>query len=123
MSTVHHDLDVVGLKFRWNKDLRGEIAKLVNAKPMTVEIEREPENEYDPNALMVVVPTGTFNLTDPKKGQRTGGQLGYIRADSAAVLAEKIDGGTLQIIGAKLTELRAPDYNEGSMEVTFKRID
>lgn len=115
--TFEHEMDVTGIRFRWKKDLREQLAKKVSPRGITQMIlEREPDNQYDENAISVRLP----NKVDIEGHDN---HLGYIRRDSAALLAPKIDAGELQIIGATLTELRAEtDFAEGSLLVTFKQM-
>jgi hypothetical protein len=102
-----HDLDLVGLKFRMKKDARLQLAKrcpIVHG----VKIDREQENKYDINALRVTL---------------DGKHIGYLRADSAAVLAPKIDDGELKFLRATLTSLvdgtNGP-ASEGRLHVVFE---
>lgn len=80
MSKIENvTLKVVGVTFK-NDDgtSRRDIILNMN-KTADVWLEREPDNQYDPNAIKVMTHDG---------------QIGYIGKDYAAILAEKIDGGT-----------------------------
>lgn len=112
-----HELDVIGLKFRWKKELREKLAMTVNTRSVAgIRLEREPENEYDENAIAVYLPNRLYD----------GKQLGYIRRDSAALLAPKMDAGSLEVVSATLTEIRAGEpktpWNEGNLVIRFRDV-
>lgn len=107
-----HELDVVGLKFRWKRDGRRGLADMIAKRGSVtgMRLVREPDNKVDEFAIMVCLPERILN----------GTQLGYIRTDSAAVLAPKLDDGSLVVLSAKLEELDADDdWNTGTMLVKF----
>lgn len=107
-----HELDVVGLRFRWKRDGRRALADMIAKRGSVTGIRliREPDNKVDENAIMVYLPERILE----------GAQLGYIRADSAAVLAPKLDNGSLIVLSAKLEELdESEDWNIGTMLVKF----
>lgn len=107
-----HQVDVIGLKFRWKRDARQALAASIGARGIGgIQLVREPENKYDENAIMVLLPD---RLHDGK-------QLGYIRRESAELLAPKLDSGELRIVSAKLVELlESDDWSSGPMIVTFQ---
>lgn len=109
-----HGLDVIGLGFRMKKQNREELARILkNADITGVRLTREPDNQYDPNAIAVYLPERTMG----------GAQLGYLRRSTAELLAPKIDNGTLVVVRAKLLDLRAgDDFKEGGMEVVFRDV-
>jgi hypothetical protein len=52
------ELEVIGLRFRWKKDGRIAIARMCDKGDITgIRLEREPDNKYDENAIMVLLPT------------------------------------------------------------------
>lgn len=109
----HHDLDVIGLGFRVKKDTRKLIAEMIVKKGGIggIRLIREPENQYDSNAIAVYMPERLMH----------GFQIGYLRRTTAELLAPKIDAGNLVIMRARLLTLRPEDdFKEGSMDVTFK---
>lgn len=107
-----HQVDVVGLKFRWKRDARRALAASIGANGLAgIRLVREPDNKYDGNAIMVLLPARLHG----------GKQLGYVRKDSAALLTPKLDTGTLKIAKAVLVELlEDDDFNSGPMIVTFQ---
>jgi hypothetical protein len=110
-----HQLDVLGLKFRWKRDMRRGLADTVERRRgiAGIRLVREPENKYDPNAIAVYLPR-TIDR---------GKQLGYLRRGAAELLAPRIDDGSLVIVGAKLMELfEDDDWNSGPMIVSFKNV-
>lgn len=107
-----HHLDVVGLKFRWTRDGRQAISRMIDKKGSItgITLEREPDNKWDDNAIKVMLPSRVID----------GKQLGYLRAPAAELLAPKLDDGSLIVVSAKLTSLDADeDWNEGTLEVIF----
>lgn len=109
----NHEVDVVGLRFRWKKENRAILATTVAKGSIHgIRLVREPENKYDPNAVMVLLPERLYD----------GKQLGYLRAESAALIAPKLDKGVLQVVSATLLNLDEDDahpWNTGTMLVTF----
>jgi hypothetical protein len=107
-----HQVDVIGLKFRWKRDARRALAASIGARGIGgIRLVREEDNKYDGNAIMVLLPERLHG----------GKQLGYIRRESAAMLTPKLDIGELRIVSAKLVELlEADDWNSGPMIVTFQ---
>jgi hypothetical protein len=72
VKTWSSELTVVGLQFRWKMTGRETLARSV---PFKVELEREPDNEHDENAIKVNI-ASDFKLTKLR-----GRQLGYLRAN------------------------------------------
>lgn len=105
-----HELDMVGLKFRMKKDLRLDFQRRVAKKPVTVTVEREPDNEYDPNAVAVLL---------------DGYRIGYFRRDSAELLAPRLDAGEITVTSAKVMQVDKADTNDAFCRVlvTFKDSD
>lgn len=92
----NHELDVIGLNFRWKKENRAILATTVAKGSITgIRLVREPDNQYDPNAIAVYLPERLYE----------GKQLGYLGRESAAVLAPKLDAGTLVCESATLLNL------------------
>jgi len=100
------EMDVVGLKFRMKRDARADLATRVKRMPMTVKLRREQENKYDINAIRV----------EDSKGKH----LGYIRRESAEVLAPRIDEQEIRVDSAELVGLYADQDNaNGQLKVTL----
>lgn len=111
----NHELDVVGLKFRWKASGRRAISDMIDKRGSItgIRFEREPDNRADPNAIKVMLPERVLG----------GAHLGYVRAASAALLAPKLDNGTLELRSAKLEYLDAEDdYNTGNLFVVFADV-
>lgn len=111
----NHNLDVVGLGHRWKRDGRRALSDMIDKRGSItgIKIEREFENPADDNAIHVFLPDRILN----------GAKLGYLRREAAALLAPKIDAGTLQVVRASLLELRADDdWKEGVLHVVFRDI-
>lgn len=104
------ELTVVGLNFRWTREGRITLARSV---PFKVALEREPDNEYDENAIKVVI-ASDFKLTKLR-----GKQLGYIRKNSAALIAPRFDAGTLEPVKLWVTEVD-PFYGDAQMDARFR---
>jgi hypothetical protein len=102
------------LRFRWTKDGRAALARIADKSDITgIRFVREPDNKYDANAIMVLLPERLME----------GRQLGYLHRQAAELLAPKLDSGSLEVVSAKLTALD-PDgqhpWNVGSMDVVFR---
>jgi hypothetical protein len=111
-----HEMDVVGLRFRFKKDGRRALADTIAKRGSITGIRliREPDNRADANAIMVCLPERMLN----------GTQLGYIRALSAELLAPKLDSGRLVVASAKLEWLDPSDeWNTGNLLVHFIDVD
>jgi hypothetical protein len=72
--------------------------KLMRVCPFHVRLEREPDNKFDPNAVMVVV-------ADDKAASLKGIHMGYIRRASAELLAPELDSGRVEQIKLVVTEI------------------
>jgi hypothetical protein len=107
---IEDDLTILGLKFRHKKDAREQLASQLRAKPLKVDLWREPDNKYDENAVMIV---GAEDEWD-------GVHLGYLGRETAAILAPRFDAGTLATIEAELVNLKEPDFNAGTVHVVFE---
>jgi hypothetical protein len=108
------ELEVVGLRFRWKKEGRAAIARMCDKSDITgIRLMREPENKYDENAVMVLLPTRILS----------GKQLGYLHRQAAELLAPKLDSGRLEVVGAKLLRLDSDaEHNVGTMLVRFRDL-
>lgn len=68
-----------------------------------VDLVREPDNEFDPNAIAVFMHgTRLFGLV------KTREKIGFIKAPRAQGLAEKMDSGQIRILGAHVRSFYAP---------------
>jgi HIRAN domain len=108
-----HSLDVIGLKFRWTRSARRALGDMIAKRGSItgVRLIREPNNEYDENAIAVYLP----------ERLQEGRQLGSIRREAAEVLAPKLDGGHTTVVTATLLDLDADDdYNSGELLIKFR---
>lgn len=108
-----HELDVIGLKFRWKRDGRRALADMIVKRGSIggVRFIREPDNRADENAIMVCLPERILG----------GKQLGYLRAETAAVLAPHLDSGKTEIVNVVLESLdEHDDWNSGTMVAYFR---
>ena len=123
-KTFTYEVAVVGLGFRLKRDVRRALADSLRRPMNGVVLQREQENRFDINAIAVY---------HPNHGALAGKQLGYLRADTAAILAPLMDeyaatgAGApadrtgLQFKSAKLLSLDAEDdHKTGMLEVIFK---
>lgn len=112
-----HEVDVVGLGFRMKRPFRQTLAKaLLTRGGLKISLQREPMNKYDENAIRV-------DAAQVKGGVEKGQHLGYIRADTAKLIAPLMDcrqdGGFVFKAGV-LNELYGDDDNRtGSMAIEF----
>ena len=115
MPDWEQELEVIGLRFRWKETARRALAGLIEQKGQVTgcRLVREPENEYDENAIAVYLP-----------GRLMGGkQLGYLHRETAAVLAPKLDEGVVKIVNAELWSLSVDDkWNTGELRVRFRDV-
>lgn len=108
--TWSFEATVVGLQFRWKMSGRETLARSV---PFPVELEREPDNKVDENAIKVNI-AGNYKLTALR-----GRQLGYLRKEIAAMLAPRLDAGHISPVKLWVTEVR-PREGEATLAVRFK---
>jgi HIRAN domain len=104
------ELTVVGLQFRWKLDGRKTLGRAV---PFRVELEREPDNKHDENAIKVNI-ASDFKLTKLR-----GKQLGYLRANIAAKLAPHLDSGYSTPDKLWVTEINA-ELGEATLDARFR---
>jgi hypothetical protein len=107
------ELDAVGLRFRWKRDGRKMLKTMAEKSPITgIRLVREPDNKYDANAIMVLLPERIIN----------GSQLGYLPAVVAEKLAPALDAGTTEVASAKLIEISGEkdDFNTATLIVIFR---
>jgi len=88
------ELSVVGVDHRVSQSTRRMIAAHL---PLKCDLEREPKNFKDPNAIKVVI-------TEPGSPYKDF-HIGYLRKEVASVYAPVIDRGEVAILECKLTEL------------------
>jgi hypothetical protein len=103
---------VVGLQFRWKADGRETLARNV---PIPVLLEREPANEHDENAVKVII-AQNYSL----KALR-GIHLGYLRREVAAMIAPKLDEGSIEPVVLRVTAVD-PKPGEAALEMTFRDV-
>lgn len=116
--TFEFDFAVVGLKFRMDKEKRATLKRSCPYKDIT--IVREQENQYDANAIAV-----HFKRVPSWHGKK---HIGYIAAESAAIIAPLMDDYTasgrgakdgLQFKSAVLKSVDGPDNLTATLAVTF----
>lgn len=110
--TIEHNVTLVGINFRMKADARALLARIVAKKPLKLALFREPDNKYDPNAIQVLGAAGAYD----------GIHLGYIPRETAEVLAPRIDEGTVAVVKATLTELWAPDFKQGNVDLVLEDL-
>lgn len=106
------ELTVVGMRFRWKKEGRELLARSV---PFPVELEREPDNRADENAVKVNI-AGDFKLTKLR-----GRHLGYLRANIAELFAPKLDAGTVESVKLWVTDIDV-DGGQATIDARFRDI-
>ena len=110
-----HELDVVGLRFRFKRDGRRALSDMIDKRGSITGIQliREPDNRADPNAIKVCLPQRILD----------GKHIGYLRKEAAELLAPLIDKGALEVLACKLEYLREEDdWNTGNMLVNFRDV-
>ena len=106
------ELTVVGLQFRWTKSGREVLAR---SCPFPVDLEREPDNKHDENAVKVVI------AADYKLKKLRGKHLGYLRRQAAEQMAPRLDRGTLEVVKLWVTDID-PAMGEATMACRFRDI-
>lgn len=97
-------VSVVGMHYR----LTPSTLKLLSRDlPLLCELQREPDNPHDSNAVKIVV----------IEGKKQGMHLGYIARATATVVAEAMDDDDWPYTEAWLTSVDIP---EGSGELLLK---
>jgi hypothetical protein len=96
---------MVGLQYRLTKQARDMLA---THTPFEVRLEREPLNSKDENAIMV------WTTDEPAAFHKM--QLGYVKRETASVLAPALDAGAVKIAKATITFLHAVE-GEGEMTI------
>lgn len=119
--TITHEISVVGVGFRLDANLREILARSCRLRPQKVKLVREQENQYDVNAIAVVIDEGSLKGKTLRKGD-TPGQIGYVAREVAAVLAERIDRDELVVEKAELLSLAPPDNKRGEMRVVLRDL-
>jgi hypothetical protein len=107
--------DVVGMNHRVLLTARRRMATLTEKKSLRCDLEREPKNQYDKNAIKVVLVDRRF---DPRLNWETRFHIGYIRRETAKVLAHGLDSGNLRVKACRLVYVNA-DHGWGSVRVSF----
>lgn len=105
------ELTCVGLNFRWKKDGMKLFAREV---PFPVILEREPDNEYDENAIKVML-TGTKFKTLKQR------HLGYLPRNLAALLAPRFDDKSIEQVKVWMTHVD-PMGGEGKLDARFRDV-
>lgn len=111
-KTWSAELTCVGLQFRWKLSGRETLARAV---PFKIELVREHDNDYDENAIAVRI-ASDFKLTKLRSKQ-----LGYLRREVAALLAPKMDAGTLQVVKLWVTEIDAK-AGDATVQARFRDL-
>jgi len=97
-------IPVVGVQYHVSPTTVKSIAEAVALK---VDLVREPENQFDPNAIKVILAEHTPGL-----------HIGYLSREIAAMLAPQIDEGRIWLEDSALREL---DSNAGQLVVSFRK--
>lgn len=96
------ELELVGMNFRTKKEVRQHLKSQLS---FAVKIEREADNEHDENAIKVL--KGSFHL-------------GYIKRETAAILAPRLDSGSLRFKSGLCTEI---DVDRGTAVCILRLVD
>jgi HIRAN domain len=102
MKTLQYEFTVVGLDHNITKFVQGKLGEYL---PLKAELEREPDNSADENAIAVRV----HAKSDLK--------IGYLRRQVAKVLAPGFDDGSVSLKSAKLTEIN--DDGTGTLQISL----
>lgn len=105
-------ITVVGLQFRWKKDGRAVLAR---SCPFPAELVRETDNEHDEHAIRVNI-AGDMKLTALR-----GRQLGYVNRQIAALIAPRMDAGTVEPVKLWITDVSV-ESGEAELEARFRDV-
>lgn len=94
-----------------SKDNRQAIIDRYIISGEVLELERDPDNPYDPNAIAVFI----WPPTEERK------QVGYIKAELAAELAPLMDAG--QVIEGEVVEVTGLDQETRGVNITLTVYD
>jgi len=97
-------IPVVGVQYHVSPTTRQKIA---DAGVLKVDLVREPENQFDPNAVKVILLEHIPGL-----------HIGYLPKDIAAVLAPQVDEGRIWLEASVLKKLEG---NSGQLVVSFRK--
>jgi hypothetical protein len=96
MASSKLELEVVGMNHRLTIST---LQNLADDVPLHCTLEREPDNEHDPNAVRVIV------IEKPWRKAHGGLHVGYIARATASVIAPRMDEGKWPYVDAWLTEI------------------
>jgi hypothetical protein len=106
--------DVVGLNHRVHRGKQEILAYVVRNMPLDCRLQREPDNEHDPNAVMVYIDDERLEAYF----RVAVVHIGYIRRGTAAVIASGLDAGRLEVRRCRLFSVY-PERGEGKIRVAF----
>jgi hypothetical protein len=101
------EVTVVGLGHRVTKPT---LRKLAMETPFRIELEREPQNLHDENAIAVSVGERTVEFQ---------GQVGYLRRQVAAEYAPAMDEGLLEIVDGWIMDID-PEAGTADAKITVR---
>jgi hypothetical protein len=113
-------LDVVGFGHRFKAEERERLAASCARRPQKIRLVREQENKYDGNAIAVFIEEGPLAGVVHRKGDAPG-QIAYLRAETAAELAPRMDRGEVTFVKGTLVSLAAPEFKVGVVYVTLQK--
>jgi len=103
------EIPIVGLQHRVTPSTRRKLEEAIQEGTISVRIKREPDNQFDENAIRVII-TGA-----PYKGMH----IGYIPRIVAAEMAPSIDNGDIDVETA-LGEMTDVDAQNGTAMMYLK---
>ena len=106
--------EVVGAQYRLTHDTMRILAELSESDALRCDLEREPDNSADPNAVRVII-------TDPRVTGSERFFVGYLRRQAASVLGPGLDKKKVELRAAWLESLN-PDSGQGVVLVDLKRV-
>jgi hypothetical protein len=95
---------------------------LARSVPFLVDLEREPDNKVDADAVKVII-SSDFKLTKLR-----GSQLGYLRSGykdgkekAAQLIGLMLDAGTIEVVKIWVTDIDA-EHGNATMDCRFRGI-
>jgi HIRAN domain len=116
MSESDVKFDVVGLNHRLLPEQQQALKKMAKKKSLKCELRREPDNAADPNAIKVICVDKRLAEARPMFAGETS--IGYLRRETAGVLAQGFDNGFMKVKRCRLTYVDAV-HGSANVRVRF----
>jgi len=113
--------DVVGAQYRMTHDTMRILDELAHEDELECDLEREPNNVADSNAIKVLVTDPRLRQDHPLVFGSDRFFVGYLRRQTATVIGPGMDKGKVKVKVAWLESLN-PESGQGVVRVELKRV-